>query len=184
MKNLDDLGFAQGGEEELDKVIAQYRPRLFKYCYNIVCDYHAAEDITQLVFIKAYSNRRRFKGKSALSTWLYRIAYNCCVDYIRKQRFTLPLFEVKDISSMPHDLPEAEDEFSTEVLEALLLLTPKERAIVYGRIIEEKSYSELAQISNISEAVLRNRYIRGKKKLADALRSTDIMKGRLHNEES
>lgn len=183
MENQDDLGlrFSQGGEDELREVIEQYRIRLFKYCYNTACDYHAAEDITQQVLIKAYRNRTHFRGDSTLSTWLYRIAYNCCIDYLRKHRFFLPLFEVKETASIPEDT--LEGEFSPEVHKALLLLTPKERAIVYGRIVEEKSYEELAKISNVSEAALRNRYMRAKKKLADALRFADIAKGRLRNEQ-
>lgn len=182
MENKHDLGlrFSQGGEEELKEVIDHYRTRIFKYCFNTVCDYHAAEDITQQILIKAYRNRTNFRGDSTLSTWLYRIAYNCCMDYLRKQRLFLPLFVVTETSSIPEDA--IDGEFSPEVLEALLLLTPKERAIVYGRIVEEKSYGELAEICNISEAALRNRYLRAKKKLAAALYSADIAKGRLPNE--
>lgn len=181
MENKDDLGlrFSQGGESELTEVIEQYGSRLFRYCFNTVCDYHAAEDITQLALFKAYKNRKNFRSDAALSTWMYRIAYNCCIDYFRKQRFFLPLLEVKDTSCMPDT---SEDEFSPEVQSALFQLTPKERAVVYGRIIEEKSYSELAEISNISEAALRKRYMRAKRKLANALRSSDIIKGRLNNE--
>jgi len=181
MENKDDLGrkFSQGGEAELAEVIEQYGSRIFRYCFNTVCDYHAAEDITQQALIKAYKNRKSFRADATLSTWLYRIAYNCCIDYIRKRRFFLPLFEVKETS---YASDAAEEEFSPDVIEALLRLTPKERAVVYGRIIEEKSYSELAKISNISEVALRKRYTRAKQKLANALRSSDIIKGRLQNE--
>lgn len=163
--------FVQGGEAELEEVIARYGTRLFRYCYHTLCDYHAAEDVTQTVLIKAYQGRSGFKGGSLLSTWLYQIAYHACMDHLRKNKPVLPLFAAEDV---PVHMDEA-DEFGQEVMAAMSRLSPLERTVVYGRIVEERTYGELAGISGESEAALRKRYERAKQKLADILRSAEKM---------
>lgn len=164
-----DLGqrFAMGDEAELEEIIAEHGAALFRYCYHVLCDYHAAEDVVQTVFIRAYSNRGGFKGESALSTWLHRIAYNACIDHLRRNKPVLPLFAAEHL---PAGIAEI-DEFGQEVMEALNRLTPLERTVIYGRIVEEKTYAELAFISGESEPALRKRYERAKRKLADDLRT-------------
>lgn len=164
----DDLGrrFAQGGEAELEEVITLYGAKLFRYCYHTLCDYHAAEDVTQTALMKAYRGRETFSGDSSLSTWLYRIAYTCCIDELRRRRPTLPLFAARDVPAYAEEA----DEFGQEVMEAMGRLTPLERTVVYARIAEEKSYREIAEISGESELALRKRYERAKRKLAGLLR--------------
>lgn len=165
----DDLGrrFALGGEDELEAVIDRYGAQLFRYCYHVLCDYHAAEDVTQITLIKAYSARRSFTGQSALSTWLYRIAYHACIDWLRRRKPVLPLLAAERLPVQMDEL----DEPGQALMDAMGRLSAPERSVIYGRIVEERSYRELAQISGTSESALRKRYERAKGKLADALRA-------------
>lgn len=170
-QNLEHLNhsFAAGGEEELEQAIDLFGAPLFRYCHTIVCDYYEAQDITQNVFIKAYQKRHTFKDKegASLSAWLYKIAYRTCIDHLRRKKITL----VADHEKIREERASSgrEEGFSEEILFALQRLTPKERAVIFGRAIEEMEYRELAVICDCSEAALRKRYERARKKLAALL---------------
>jgi RNA polymerase sigma-70 factor (ECF subfamily) len=161
--------FATGGETELSEAILLYGQPLLRYCHNILCDYFEAQDAVQITFIKAYHKRKSFTNGTSLSSWLYRIAYTTCIDVLRRKKFAV--FAPKantDLNLMSDDLKEA-----------LLQLSPTDRALVFSRVIEEKNYAELEEIYHLSASVLRKRYERAKKKLARILKEPDSYYARL-----
>jgi len=160
-----DLGkrFVTGGEDELEEMINLFGEKLLRYATAILCDYHEAENVVQEVFISAYQNRTSFDG-SNLSAWLYKITYNRSLNQLKKRR-VFYFSEIRAKAALPAD----DKGLSDETLRALRRLTPKERALLYGRIMEEQSYKELALLSGCSPATLRKRYERAKKKLANYL---------------
>lgn len=157
-----DIGhrFAVGKEDELEEVINLYGEKLLRYATAILCDYHEAENVVQDVFLSAYQNRTAFDG-SNLSAWLYKITYNRSLNQLKKRRFFF-FNEIRVAAVSPTD----DTGLSDETLRALRRLKPKERALLYGRIMEEQSYEELSLLSGCSPAALRKRYERAKKKLA------------------
>lgn len=160
--NDTDLGqqFVTGGEDELEEVINLYGEKLLRYATAILCDYHEAENVVQEVFLSAYQNRTTFDG-SNLSAWLYKITYNRSLNQLKKRR----LFYFSEIHAKAAS-PADDTALSDETLRALRRLKPKERALLYGRIMEEQSYKELSLLLGCSPATLRKRYERAKKKLA------------------
>lgn len=160
----DNLGerFINGGEEVLEDVIKTYGDKLLRYSTAIVCDYQEAEDIVQDSFISAYNNKKKFDG-SNLSAWLYKIVYNYSLNYLKRRKLLyFSDIHTKEIAKRDNE----DEEFSDEVLRALKKIKPKDRALLYGRIIEEQSYEELSELIGISEVTLRKRYQRAKDKLA------------------
>lgn len=157
-----DIGhrFAAGGEDELEEVINLYGEKLLRYATAILCDYHEAENVVQDVFLSAYQNRITFDGNN-LSAWLYKITYNRSLNQLKKRRI-LCFGEIRAQAVSTVD----DTGLSDETLCALRRLKPKERALLYGRIMEELSYEELSQLSGCSPATLRKRYERAKNKLA------------------
>lgn len=169
--------FTTGGEYELRCAIKIYGQPILRYCHNILCDYFEAQDAVQMTFIKAYNKRKSFKSKTSLSAWLYRIAYTTCIDLLRKKKllFFLPHIKVKSVIEQ-----KSKDSFINDNLkEALLTLSPEERALVFNRVIDEKSYAELEEIYLVSSSTLRKRYERAKKKLSKALQETNSYYERL-----
>ncbi len=160
-----DIGqrFVNGGEDELEEIINLYGQKLLRYATAILCDHHEAENVVQEVFISIYKNRTTFDGNN-LSSWLYKITYNRSLNQLKKRK----LFYFSEIHGEVV-LPEEDKGMSDEVLSALQRLKPKERALLYGRIMEELSYDELSQLIGSSPATLRKRYQRAKKKLAGYL---------------
>ena len=75
---MDDLGkrFADGDEEAFNEVVEQYSGKIYGLCYRILRDREEAKDMTQEVWVRIYSKRKSFRGKSSLYTWFYRIALN------------------------------------------------------------------------------------------------------------
>lgn len=155
--------FADGGENELEEVIHLYGEKMLRYATAILCDYHEAENVVQEVFISAYQSRTAFDG-SNLSAWLYKITYNRCLNQLKKRK----LFYFSEIRDKAVS-PAGDTGLSDRTLRALKRLKPEERALLYGRIMEEQSYEELSLLSGCSPAALRKRYERAKKKLAGYL---------------
>lgn len=165
--------FTLGGETELNCAIDLFGQPLLRYCHNILCDYYEAQDVVQITFIKAYKKRKSFKSGTSLSAWLYRIAYTTCIDSLRKKRLR--------IVKLPHK-DNASTFMSDDLKSALSTLSPQDRALVFSRVIDEKSYSELEEIYKTSASTLRKRFERAKKRLANVLKENNQYYTRLEGE--
>lgn len=153
--------FPTGDEACLSAAIALYGQPLLRYCHHILCDYHEAQDAAQATFIKAWDRREHFLGGS-LKSWLFRLGYTTSIDLLRRKNrwFAAPPAETA------HGNP---DYIGAELRAALLSLTPEERALVFGRIMEELSFDALSERHGVAAPTLRKRYERARKKLAQAL---------------
>src|SRR5216110_2112224 len=80
------------GANELDERLEQHRAELTAYCYRMLASPFEAEDAVQETFIRAWRGFERFEGRSALRSWLYRIATNVCLDMLSsKERRARPM---------------------------------------------------------------------------------------------
>ena len=153
--------YINGGDQGYELVVHKYNDALLKYCHSILCNYHDAQDALQIVFIKAYDKRASFgkSNKISLNAFLYKIAYNTCIDILRKRKFVL----------FPRYAAREEGYISEPLRTALLTLPDIERAVVYSHAVEQLPFAELAEMYGKTPAALRKRYERAKKKLAAAL---------------
>ena len=156
-----------GGLFELEDIVSKYGQPILSYCHGILRNYHDAQDAVQITFIKAHTKRAHYRENISLSAWLYRIAYNTCIDILRKRWIGISNWkkEPADEGSYQMDEQYMHDTLS----DALSRLSAKDRALVFNRVIDGMSYEELAEIYKTSEAALRKRYERAKKKLATFL---------------
>ena len=165
---MDAIAFIQGCERALKELIDEMRTPLMKYSYSILLNYTDAEDTVQTAFIKAYTNRKSIRNPATLSSYMYRLTYNASVDIIRKRRFFV---------TEPQRSSHNSSYISDEMLAALGKLSAFDRAVVYGRAVDEMSYGELAEIHGKSEQSLRKRYERAKNKLFDLLKKKEPDEG-------
>lgn len=169
MECLDTLirEVQNGDTEGFETIINLFQKQLYKYIYHMIGNVHEAEDILQEVFIKAYKNIDKYKVSISFSAWLYKIAYNQCINSIRKRS----LFKVVDM----FDLNRVSDKTSSEQVDkelgfdenieiALSKLKADERSLLMMRIFQERSYQELSEIYDKSPSALRKKYERAKKK--------------------
>lgn len=167
-----EAAFQEGIEEALEEVIHQYGHALLRYCHQILCDYHEAQDAVQMTFLKAYDQRKSFQPGTSMSAWLRRIAYTTCIDLVRKRK--LLLFEAPS--------HQTSDTMSEDCRKALRKISASDRALLYGRIMEERSYAELSRIHNKSETALRKQFERAKKAMAKYLKETNEYYARLEEQ--
>jgi len=172
-----------GDEAAFGELIERYQKQVFNIALRYVHNYDDASDITQEVFIKAYRSVSGFKGKSRISTWLYRIAVNMCLDFIRREkvhsRGLVPL-EIKDDEDGDYELPAPDFSYAPEQVaeqrelqealqKALDSLPPISREIVMMRDINGMSYQEIADALHIELGTVRSRLARARIRMRNKL---------------
>ena len=168
----------QDGKGHLFKeLIDRYRSQVAGIAYKMVGDYDDAKDITQMVFVKTFYNIQRFDSTKRFSTWLYRIAVNASIDYIRK--FKKHKFEELDDVTEPKEAtlatatPEQNYELKQlreHILEASQKLNEKQRTAFVLKDLEGLDIDEIAQIMGMPQATVRWYLHRARKYLRSDLR--------------
>lgn len=150
--------------------------------FKIVRDKETADDLVQETFMKAYASLSSFRSEYRFSTWLYKIAANCSIDYLRKKRIKAlsldrPLetkngtieIEVADYSFHPgRDLERKEQRCSID--EAISSLPDKYREVIIFRHKDDKSYEEIADLLGIPVGTVKARIFRARELLKKKLR--------------
>jgi RNA polymerase sigma-70 factor (ECF subfamily) len=173
----------QNGEvSAFNQLVQKYRQSLFSIIYNMTSNREDATDITQEVFIKAFQSIKRFRGQASFYTWLYRIAVNSSITFIKKakkQRFInyetidetlvsseiLEFFTAKTKTEKGALLTELQEKLN----EALQKLSPKHRLVVILHEVEGMNHKAIADIMKTSEGTVRSRLHYAKKMLQSFL---------------
>ena len=163
----------QGGRHELfGEILQRFQSKITRYISKFLRDPKDSEDIAQEVFIKAYRNIQSFDSERKFSSWLYRIAHNESINFLKKKRVeSIPLFDFDTL--FPHISHEDhKDEVNTlEIKEQIELsldqLDSKYREPLVLYYIEGFDYKEIAEILRIPTATVGVRLNRGKKILKD-----------------
>jgi len=138
-----------------DVLVERYTDKIVRYVARVIGQKHDAEDVTQEVFLKAFVNIASFNAKLKFSSWLYRIAHNESVNFIKKHyRHKKVVFDeavLYETSSEKtiFDKLAAEDDVRL-VRRALARLAPRDRELLELAFWEEKSYLEIADILKMS----------------------------------
>jgi len=137
----------RGEREAFDRLVERYQRDVYRLCYRYVNDHEDASDLAQEVFIKAWRAIGRFRGESAFSTWLYRIAVNACLNFRALRRpVTQELPEtLADPVPLAAQRVEREDE-ARRVRAAVRRLPEKQRATLILKIYHELTHEEVAEI--------------------------------------
>jgi len=163
--------YLAGDTGAFDQLMAEHEDRIFAVCLRIMGNRETALDASQETFITLFRKAGQFKGESAFSTWLYRVAVNTCYDQLRKQkrRRAEPLPEDRD----PTDPTSADQmgsvEIRSEIEEALASLPEEFRAAVILSDLEALPLSRVAAALDIPVGTVKSRVFRGRKLLAEAL---------------
>jgi RNA polymerase sigma-70 factor (ECF subfamily) len=149
--------FAGGDEEAFTQVVEQYSRKVHALCYRILRDEEDAKDMAQEVFVRIYSKRKAFKGRSALFTWIYRIAVNMCLSHLKKRKATMvPLDSVEGTLGAEEaggrSIEDEDDriEMRELVSGALADLPPKQRAVFAMRFYQKMTFKEISEAMGTS----------------------------------
>jgi RNA polymerase sigma-70 factor (ECF subfamily) len=137
----------RGEREAFDRLVVRYQRDVYRLCYRYVNNHEDANDLAQEAFLKAWKAIRRFRGESAFSTWLYRIAVNACLSFRAARRpATQDLPEaLRDPLPGAAALVERGDE-ARRVRSAVQRLPAKQRATLILKVYHELTHEEVAAV--------------------------------------
>lgn len=158
------------------EVVRLYSVQLYWKVRRMVLNHDDANDILQNVFIKAWNNLDEFHNKAKISTWLYRIAVNESLDFLRRQKKTAEISADEEPTVAAQLL--ADDFFDGDHTEALLQeaiaqLPDVQRVVFNLRYFDEMKYSDISKMLNTSEGALKASYHIAVKKITAYLHDRD-----------
>ncbi|MBE6196881.1 MAG: sigma-70 family RNA polymerase sigma factor [Rikenellaceae bacterium] len=160
-----------GDAEAFAPLVERYSRPIFSLVYGIVGRREQSEELTQDIFVKAYTKLSTYRGASSFSTWLYRIACNMALSAVRPKRYTFSLFDEKRVERLVDGSEQEQAELARieererMLLQALDRLAPEERALVQLHYYENRPLAECGEILGLTENNSKVRLHRIRKKL-------------------
>lgn len=151
--------FRRGEESAFAALVIKYRESVYRVARRMLGNHEDAADAAQEVFIRAHRALPRFDGRSQVSTWLYRITVNLCLD-IRGRLSRMPLADDEEVLRDRCAGPAIEDEAEGRetgriVARAVATLPPRQKAMVVLRLYQDLPYAEIARIMGCSEGTVK-----------------------------
>ncbi len=172
-KVLDLLQEDDTRREGFSMVVEHYSTQLYWQIRRLVLDHDDAKDILQETFLSAWNNICYFRAEARLSTWLYRIAMNFCLNFLKKDQNRMVSMEDESVKSKLEDLSSDAlydgDGIDMALQKALLELPPKQRMVFNMRYYENMSYDDMSNIMGTTVGALKADYHHAVKKIKKAV---------------
>ncbi|MCX7983933.1 MAG: sigma-70 family RNA polymerase sigma factor [Bacteroidetes bacterium] len=174
---------AKNGDEKAFLVLKQkYAEPLYKFLARIIKQREELDDLVQESFIKAFTSIQQFNEEYAFSTWLFKIATNTTIDFLRKKK--IPTISINSTLETEEDeysfqLPDKEPipdqqliahQRSSVLMEAIEALPPKYRKVIILRHVEEMEYTEIAKVLKIPLSTIKAHIFRAREMLYKQLK--------------
>ena len=184
IEDLELVGRCQRGDTQaFNELVTRHRGRIYIMIYNMVHNEQDAWDLAQDGFFKAWKSIGKFRGQSSFYTWLYRIAMNLCIDWVRKRqieggtefddglemRIEPGAAMIPSTMIAPHEKMER-DEIRVRIDEAIGRLSPEHRSAILMREVEGMQYEEIAEVQKCSMGTVMSRLFYARKKLQTLLK--------------
>lgn len=163
--------YLAGDTRAFDELMDQHEDRVFAICLRTIGDRELALDAVQETFITVFRKVGQFEGKSAFSTWIYRVAVNTCYDVLRKAKRhkTDELPDGQDPVDPSSDDALTSIELRPDITAALERLPEEFRPAIVLSDLEGLPLREVADIIGVPVGTVKSRVFRGRKLLAEAL---------------
>ncbi len=167
--------------EAFGKLVDAYQNRVFGFVRRMINNPEEAADVTQDVFVRAFQNFDRFDGRSSLRTWLFRIAYNLCIDRARRsdRRVTeVALIEpgdegetmdIADVRWQPEQFA-LDDELMAVLEQGIRSMSEKLRSVLLLHDREEMPYEEIAKLLDVPIGTVKSRVFLARAHLQNTLK--------------
>ncbi len=153
LAGLDDVALVEacvaGRKEAFDVLVERHRRAVYLLCFRFVGRHEDAADLAQDVFLRAYRAIDKFRGHSSLSTWLYRIGVNVCLNRVAaKTPVLVPIDDVAEMGGPAEDPASAliQADGAARVRAAIARLPEKQRVTVILRAYHDLSHKEIAEV--------------------------------------
>jgi RNA polymerase sigma-70 factor, ECF subfamily len=147
-----------GRREAFDVIVERHQRQVYQLCYRFAGNHEDASDLAQDVFIRAYRGLHSFKGQSAFSTWLYRIAVNVCLNRVGARSQTWTTLDAADQPDTREERADARilrGERAAEVRAAIARLPKKQRAALILRVYHDLPHDQIAAIVGSSVGAVK-----------------------------
>lgn len=152
-----------------EQIVNKYKNMVYGLCYRVLRNEAAAEEAAQESFIKVWKNLKKWKGSlSSLSTWIYKITVNTCIDFKRKYA-RLAEQELKDNFSYETNKAVETREISRLVDDMLKELNDAQQMCLILYYKQEVKQQEIAKIMGVSVKSVESYLLRGKRRLAEIM---------------
>lgn len=152
---------------QFENIYKTWYPKIFRLCMGYVNDEAQAQDLAQETFIIVWEKLHRFRGESAISTWIYRIATNTCLRSVEKSK-RMPAAELP--VQLP-DIPEPNREEKIRQLYRSIATLEESERIIITLVLEGLPHAEIAAVTGLSEGNTRVKVHRIKEKLLKKLQA-------------
>ncbi|NMH27320.1 RNA polymerase sigma factor [Flavobacterium silvaticum] len=153
------------------ELISEYKRPLYSHIRSIVIDHDDADDVLQNTFVKVFQHVKGFKGESRLFSWVYRIATNEALTFIRQKKRKTGIGDEasheRTFQNLKADTYFDGDEIQTKLLEAVEKLPDKQKLVFRMKYFEELKYEEMSEILGTSVGALKASYHHAVKKIED-----------------
>ena len=167
----------RGDPEAFEQLIGPLEQLIWRICWHYTGNREAAEDCGQEAMIRIWRSLESYRGDCALESWVYRIAANCCMDWLRRKKRDKsesmePLreqgFDPADPSPGTEEQVVAEDEHR-RLREAITQLPEDQREALILTQLQKVPYEQAAVLLNVSEGTVKSRVNRAKARLKEIL---------------
>lgn len=175
---LQKFAVPETREEAFRSLLDKYQQRLYWHVRRYVLDHDDADDLIQEIFIKVWKNLSKFRADAQLFTWLYRIATNECITFLKKRKAELHI-SLEDESSayLTDTLTETAyfngDKAQKKLQEAILTLPDKQRLVFNMKYFDDLRYEDISEIVGTSVGALKASYHLAVKKIEQFFENTD-----------
>lgn len=154
-------------DDAFREVLRRFQSKIYTYVRNIIVSREDADDITQLVFIKVWKNLGSFRAESKLSTWIYRIASNETITFLRKKRPEIDFdsAQIFMVDALQQDETISEKEIEAKLQKALCYLPFKQKLVFVLKYFEDLSYEDISDLTQTSVSALKSSYHHAVKKI-------------------
>ena len=147
-----------GDRAAFDEIVERHRRAIYQVCFRFVNSHEDASDLAQETFVRAWKGLGSFKGQAALSTWLYRIAVNVCLNRVGARRLNVEPLDSDRYVDPAAELPGTDlvrQERAQAVRRAIAELPEKQRATLILRTYHEMSHQEVADVLGSSVGAVK-----------------------------
>ncbi|MDF4221965.1 RNA polymerase sigma factor [Maribacter sp. M208] len=169
-----DLQTKSRQAQAFEVLVNTYKERLYWQIRSIVLNHDDADDVLQNTFIKVYKNIDGFKGDSKLFSWMYRIATNEALNFIKQRAKTQGVsdtdYQDKLVANLEADVYFEGDEIQLQLQKAIATLPEKQKLVFNMKYFQELKYEEISEILDTSVGGLKASYHLAVKKLEQYLK--------------
>ncbi|WP_142783686.1 RNA polymerase sigma factor [Changchengzhania lutea] len=158
-------------------LVDRYKDLVFMLSIRMLKNREEAEEVSQDTFVKVYKSLSKFKGDSKFSTWIYRVAYNTCLDNLKKNKkhfndVAINEFTEHEVKTIDNALDKMEqDEYNEAIKSCLNLLSSEDGILLTLYYFEDQSLEEISKVMRLTANNVKVKLFRSRKKLASILRT-------------